>query len=44
MFLNHQISMISERSCEIENLSNDCITGINNILKYIQIEKSYFIL
>ncbi len=38
--------MISERSNDTEDWSNDCwkfnfaITEINNILKYIQIEKS----
>ncbi len=39
--------MISEGSCDIEDWSNDAensalITGINDILKYIQIENSYF--
>ncbi len=40
--------MISERSCDTEDLSNNaennplCITGINYIFKYIQIENSYF--
>ncbi len=39
--------MISERSCDTEDWSNDAenlalITRINYILKYIQIESSYF--
>ncbi len=39
--------MISEGSCDAEDWSNDAenlalITGINYILKYIQIESSYF--
>ncbi len=39
--------MISEGSCDTEDWSNDAeisdlITGINDILKYIQIENSYF--
>ncbi len=39
--------MISEGSCDIEAWSNDAensslITGIHYILKYIQIENSYF--
>ncbi len=39
--------MISEGSCDPEDWSNDAensvlITGINYILKYIQIESSYF--
>ncbi len=39
--------MISEGSCDIEDWSNNAenlalITGINLILKYIQIESSYF--
>ncbi len=39
--------MISEGSCDTEDLSNDAentalITGIDYILKYIQIENSYF--
>ncbi len=39
--------MISEGSCDTEDWSNDaemqlCITGINYILKYIQIENRYF--
>ncbi len=39
--------MISEGSCDTEYWSNDAensdlITGINDILKYIQIENSYF--
>ncbi len=38
--------MISEGSCDTEDWSNDAensalITGINYILKYIQIENSY---
>ncbi len=44
---NQHIRMISEGSCDTEDWSNDaensaCITGINYILKYIQIEKCYF--
>ncbi len=50
MFLEQQIShirMISEGSCDTEAWSNDAenvalIIGINYILKYIQIESSYF--
>ncbi len=39
--------MISERSCDTEDWCNDAekssfLTGINYILKYIQIENSYF--
>ncbi len=38
--------MISEGSCDTENWSNYaeklCFTGINYILKYIQIENFYF--
>ncbi len=39
--------MISEGSCNIEDWNNDVensalITGINYILKYIQIESGYF--
>ncbi len=39
--------MISEGSCDTEDWSNDAenyalITGINYILKYIQIKKHYF--
>ncbi len=39
--------MISERSCDTEDLSNDAensalITEINYILKYIKIENCYF--
>ncbi len=39
--------MISEGSCDTKDWSNDAeklalITGINYILKYIQIESSYF--
>ncbi len=42
---NHHIRMISEGSCDTEDWSNDAensalITGINYVLKYIQI--SYF--
>ncbi len=35
--------MISEGSCDTEDWSNDAgnSTGINNILKYIQIKTSY---
>ncbi len=41
------IIMISEGSCDTEDWSNDAensvlITGINYILKYIQIESCYF--
>ncbi len=44
---NQHIVMISEGSCDTEDWSNDAenkalITGINYILIYIQIEKSYF--
>ncbi len=44
---NQYIRMISEGSCDTEDWSNDAensalITGINYILKYIQIESSYF--
>jgi len=44
---NHNIRVISEGSCDTEDGSNDAeksalITGINDILKYIQIENSYF--
>ncbi len=47
MFLEQQIRMISEGSCDTEDWSNDAentalITEINYILKYIQIETSYF--
>ncbi len=43
---NQYIWMISEGSCDTEDRSNDAentalITGINYILKYIQIENSY---
>jgi len=43
---NQHIRMISKGSCDTEDLSNDAensalITGINLILKYIQIESSY---
>ncbi len=52
--LNQHIIMISEGSCDTEDWSNNaenhnamtenqlCITGINYILQYIQIENSYF--
>ncbi len=42
--------MISERSCDIEDWSNDAenaafaITGINDIWKYIQVENSFITL
>ncbi len=44
---NQHIRMISEGSCDTEDWSNDAentdlITEINYILKYIQIENSYF--
>ncbi len=44
---NQHIRMISEGSCDTEDWSNDAenlalVTGINYILKYIQIESSYF--
>ncbi len=44
---NQHIRMISEGSCDTEAWSNDAenvalIIGINYILKYIQIESSYF--
>ncbi len=40
---NQHIRMISEGSCDTEDWSNDAlITAINTILKYIQIESSYF--
>ncbi len=44
---NQYIIMISEGSCNTEDWSNDAentalTTGINYILQYIQIEKSYF--
>jgi len=46
MFLEQQISMISEGSCDTEDCSNDpenfAITRINYIFKYIKIESSYF--
>ncbi len=44
---NQHIRIISEGSRDTENWSNDCwklgfcITGMNYILKYIQIENSY---
>ncbi len=45
--VNQYIRMISEGSCDTEDWSNDAensalITGINYILKYIEIENSYF--
>ncbi len=44
---NQNITVISEGSCDTEDWSNDAdnsalITRINYILKYIQIENSYF--
>ncbi len=47
MFLEQQIRMISEGSCDTEDWSNDAensalITEINAYIKYIQIESSYF--
>ncbi len=47
MFLEQQIRTISERSCDTEDWSNDAensalITARNRILKYIDIENSYF--
>ncbi len=48
MFLKHQISMIFEGSCDIEDWSNGCwklsfaMTWIQYILKYIKIENKYF--
>ncbi len=44
---NLHIIMISGGSCDTEDWSNDAentalITGINNILQYIQIENTYF--
>ncbi len=47
-FLNQHIRMISKGSCDIEDWSDDCwkfslsITGINYILKYIEIQNSSF--
>ncbi len=46
---NQHIRMISEKSRDTEDWSNDagnsvCITGINYILKYIQIENCFFLL
>ncbi len=43
---NQYIRMISERSCDTEDWSNDaenslCITGIIYILKYSKVENSY---
>ncbi len=45
---NQHIRMISDGPCDTEDWSNDAenstlITGINYILRYIQIESSYFI-
>ncbi len=47
MFLEQWIRIISERSCDTEDWSNDTenvalITGINYIKKNIQIETNYF--
>ncbi len=47
VFYMFSIRMISEGSCDTEDLSNDAensafITEIRYILKYITIEKSYF--
>ncbi len=44
---NQRIRTISEGSCDTEDWSNDAentvlITEINDILKYITIENSYF--
>ncbi len=45
---NRHIIMISKESRDTENRSNDCwklsfaITRMNDILKYIQVENSYF--
>ncbi len=45
---NQHIRMISEGSCDTEDWSNGCwkfsfaITGINYILKDVQVENSYF--
>ncbi len=39
---NHHIRMISGGSCDTEDWSNPSITGINDILKQIQIENRYF--
>ncbi len=46
MFLEQQIIMISEGSCDPEDWSNDAensalITGINYSLKYIQIKQFF---
>ncbi len=38
MFLEQHIRMISERSCDTEDWSNDADAGINGTLKYITIE------
>ncbi len=39
---NQYIKTISEGSCDTETWNNElCITGINYIWKYIQIEHSY---
>jgi len=35
MFLDHQIRVISEGSCDTDDWSNDLITGINYSLQYI---------
>ncbi len=45
--MNQHIRMISEGSCDTEDLINDAensalITEINFILKYIKIENCYF--
>ncbi len=47
MFIEQHIVMISEGSCATEDWRNEAensalISGINYILKYIQIESSYF--
>ncbi len=39
---NQHNRMISEGSFDTEALLQHCITGINNILKYIKIETGYF--
>ncbi len=47
---NQHIRMISDRSCDAEVWSNGCwkfsfaVKGINDILKYINIENGYLIL
>ncbi len=38
---NQHIRMISERSCDTEDWIQHCITGINYILQYIQIEHRF---